>query len=122
MLRWKIFRSKFVAVLWLLIMCVLFFLPGSVLPEPNWLNQIHFDKIVHIGLFAILLFLWRSAFNLQGKNYYWMLFITAILYGFLVEIVQLNWVPNRSFDLYDVLADSVGSALGLWVSGQVYKK
>lgn len=122
MLRWKIFRLKIVAISWLLIMCVLFFLPGSDLPKANWLDQIHFDKWVHIGLFAVLLFLWRSSFDYQVNRYGLLLLAAALIYGFMVELIQLYWVSNRSFDLYDVVADMTGSALGLWMYRTVYKK
>jgi hypothetical protein len=122
MLRWKIFRYKGVAITWFLIMCILFFLPGSALPQENWLNAVYFDKWVHVGLFAILLFLWRSSFKLDLNNYNLVLLFSALLYGLLVEFIQRNWVPNRSFDLYDVLADMAGSVIGLVVWLRVYKK
>lgn len=122
MLRWKIFRYKIVALLWFFLMCILFFLPGSELPQENWLEAVHFDKIVHVGLFAVLLFLWRSAFDLELKNYTLILFTSAVLYGFSVELIQLYWVPGRSFDLFDILADAIGSFSGLWIWSRVYKK
>jgi len=46
----------------------------------------------------------------------------ALAYGYLVEVIQREWIPNRSFDLYDVLADMAGSVLGLVVWLWVYKK
>jgi hypothetical protein len=122
MLKWKLFRYRTVAITWLLIMSVLFFLPGSALPKENWLDLIYFDKIVHIGLFAVLIFLWRSSFILDFNNYNLLLLFLALLYGLLVEFIQLMWVPNRSFDLYDVLSDMTGSVLGLFVWLRVYKK
>lgn len=122
MLKWKIFRYKSVAVAWFIVMCILFFLPGSDLPQANWLDAIYFDKWVHIGLFAILTFLWRSAFDLDLNHYNWMIFFTAILYGLSVEFIQKYWIPNRSFDLFDLLADTVGSIVGLIVWSVVYKK
>lgn len=122
MLKWKFFRYKTVALTWLLIMCVLFFLPGSALPKESWLDAIHFDKIVHVGLFAVLLFLWRSSFNWKINYYGYILLLMAITYGFLVEVVQLYWISNRSFDLYDVAADTAGSVLGLFIWSRVYKK
>ena len=122
MLRWKIFRYKTVAISWLLVMSFLFFLPGSALPKANWLEEIYFDKWVHIGLFAILIFLWRSSFDLDFSNYNLLLLFSALVYGFLVELIQLYWVPNRSFDLYDVLADMTGSILGLYIWMRAYKK
>ena len=122
MLRSKFFRYKSIAIAWFIIMCVLFFLPGSDLPQANWLDAIYFDKWVHIGLFAVLIFLWRSSFDLDFNHYNWVLLLSALLYGLSVEFIQKYWVPNRSFDLYDLLADMTGSVLGLVVWLRAYKK
>lgn len=119
----KLFRSKIVAIGWFLVMNILFFLPGSALPQSHWFDEIHLDKLVHIGLFAVLVFLWCSAFNLGLTKKIWVVIMIVVIYGFLVEIIQKNWVPNRSFDLYDVAADTVGGVFGLliWLR-TVYKK
>ena len=122
MLKWKIFRNKSVAIGWLVLISVLFFLPGSALPEENWLGKIYIDKWVHIGFFAVLVFLWRSSFTWDINKYNIFLLFAAVLYGCFVEIVQLYWVANRSFDVYDVMSDTVGSILGLLIWFQVYKK
>jgi VanZ family protein len=103
-------------------MCILFFLPGSALPKEKWLEGIYFDKWVHVGLFAILVFLWRSAFDWDYANYNLIILLSAVLYGFAVEIIQLYWISNRSFDLFDLLADTIGSIVGLLVFLRVYKK
>jgi VanZ family protein len=122
MLKWKIFRLKPVAVGWLVLISILFFLPGSALPKENWFDKIYIDKWVHVGLFAVLIFLWRSSFNWDINSYNILLLLAAVLYGFLVEVVQLNWIPNRSFDMYDVLSDASGSIVGLLVWLGTYRK
>jgi VanZ family protein len=122
MLKWKIFRNRPLAIGWLIFISVLFFLPGSALPEENWLSKIYIDKWVHIGFFAVLIFLWRSSFNWDIYKYNLFLLFSAVLYGCFVEVVQLYWVANRSFDVYDIISDTVGSILGLLVWLQVYKK
>jgi len=122
MLKWKIFKLKPVAIGWLILISILFFLPGSALPKENWFDKIYIDKWVHVGLFAVLIFLWRSSFNWDINSYNLLLLLAAVLYGFLVEVVQLNWIPNRSFDMYDVLSDASGSIVGLLVWLGVYRK
>lgn len=42
--------------------------------------------------------------------------IACLLYGLLMEFVQKYWVPYRSFDPGDVVADGVGAAGGVWYS------
>ncbi len=122
MFQWKVFRSRYSAIGWFLLMTVLFFIPGSSIPKQNWLTYVQFDKIVHIGLFAVLLFLWRGAFESSARYYNARLIIAAGIYGLLIEVMQGKLVPNRDFDLYDLVADVAGSFLGLLVYMRVYKK
>lgn len=122
MLRHTIFRSKWLAIGWFVFISVLFFLPGSALPQEGWLKQIYFDKWVHTGFFALLVFLWLSAFH-NGSKYFTPFLLTAIaLYAVLVEIIQKEWIPNRSFDVYDIIADITGAVLGLLVWERVGAK
>jgi VanZ family protein len=118
----RLLQSKWLALSWLVMMCILFFLPGSAFPKEDWFSAVYFDKWVHIGLFAVLLFLWRSSFYWDVKNYNFILLTMALLYGLMVEIIQKEWIPNRDFDLFDVAADMAGSFLGLFVWMRVYKK
>ena len=122
MLKWKMFRSRVLAVSFLIIITILFCLPGSAFPKENWLTRIGFDKIVHVCFFAALLFLWRTAFDQAFKNLTAILLLFAVVYGLLIEIIQNRWVPNRSFDLYDVVADAGGSIAGIFIWWWVYKK
>ncbi len=122
MFQWKIFRSRYVATGWFLLMTILFFIPGSSIPKQNWITYIQFDKIVHIGLFAVLLFLWKSAFESPAKYYNAWLIILSGIYGLMIEILQGMLVPNRDFDLFDLIADVAGSFLGILIWMRVYKK
>ena len=116
---WKGWKP--LAIVWLLFISVLFFLPGSSLPIESWLDAISFDKLVHFGFFALLLFLWR--FYGPATNSYTILFgVAALVYGFGVEVIQHFWIPNRSFDLGDVLADITGAIAGLWFWTKRYIK
>ena len=119
---YRILRSKIVAVSWFIIMCVLFFLPGSALPaEHGWMVLIRIDKLVHMFLFAILFLEWRFAFNSRLKFYtFWLLF-AVVTYGLAVELIQKYWIPSRTFDLYDLLADTIGALAG-WLIYRYIKK
>ena len=112
--------AKPLAVIWLLIISVLFFLPGSAFPKENWLDDIYFDKWVHLGFFALLLFLWRFYLPALIK-YDGIVLLAALVYGLAVECIQHYWIANRSFDVGDVVADLAGAFLGLLV-WQWYKK
>ena len=45
-------------IAWFFVILILICLPGEDIPSPsgwwNWINLIHFDKLVHMGIFAVL--------------------------------------------------------------------
>lgn len=122
MFQSQLFRSRWIAISWLVLITILFFLPGSALPKETWFSKIQIDKWVHTGFFVVLVFLWRSSIESDAKGYHILLLIIAVLYGLFVEFVQKWWVPNRDFDYYDLLFDATGSVLGLIAWHWVYKK
>jgi len=115
--RW----AKPLAIIWLLLISFLFFLPGSALPKENWLDDIYFDKWVHFGFFALLLFLWRFYFSPPIK-FDTLCLLAALIYGVGVECIQHYLIANRSFDLGDVIADMAGALAGLLVWDRYIKK
>lgn len=122
MLKWKLIGNRVLAITWLFMMSLLFMLPGSALPEQDWLIDVQIDKWAHIGVFAILVVLWKSSFRWAFDPHGIILFIFCLGYGIIVEIAQKYLVANRSFDFWDLLADAMGTLLGLIVWGRVYKK
>jgi VanZ family protein len=114
-------RLKVFAIVWLLIISVLFFLPGSALPEESMFGIPQLDKFVHAGFFAVLVICWRFYFG-EAVKYTWLLLLLAAAYGLGVEFIQRDFIPNRAFDLGDVIADVFGASIGLWLWTGWYKK
>ena len=114
-------HAKFLALLWFLFISVLFFLPGSALPKAGWLDAIYFDKLVHCGFFALLVFLWLFYFP-NALRYNWRVLLLALFFAFGVEVVQYYFIPNRSFYLFDVVADMTGAFAGIWFWTRRYIK
>ncbi len=102
------------AIFWFLLSFYLLTLPGTRLPKITWFNKIQGDKLVHIGMFAVLV----TLFLLPSKPK-WLqssfiktalaVALTALGFGIAMEFVQENFIPNRSFDVWDMVADGVGS-------------
>ena len=112
---------KVFAIVWLSFISILFFLLGSALPKDKIFDVLSFDKWVHFGLFAVLLFLWRFYLPVDNK-YNWWLLLTALCYGFSVEVIQYYFIPNRSFDLGDITGDMLGAMAGVWFWTKRYIK
>jgi len=79
-------------------------LPGvSAPPFP------HYDKAVHMIMFAVLSLLFFGAGRYEGMRYpYFYAIIFTILYGISDEFHQA-FVPGRTPDVFDAIADSIGS-------------
>jgi len=110
------------AIGWLALITFLFSLPGSALPTNDWLNKIHFDKWVHFGFFALLLWLWSRGLNITASKSFIIILSIATLYGFVVEVCQDQFIKNRSFDISDWIADVMGALAGVWFYRRGIKK
>ncbi|AHF17753.1 hypothetical protein NIASO_13715 [Niabella soli DSM 19437] len=125
----NIVKKKFIliiALVYFIITVILLTLPGADFPQENFLTKIHFDKWVHIGMFALLVFLWDAWLSGGKEAAPFKKFITvgivALIYGIVMEFVQRYWVPGRSFDVTDMIADGVGCVIGLAASKYLLKK
>jgi VanZ family protein len=107
---------------------VLLTLPGSDLPKISWFNAIHGDKLVHIGMFAFISFLWCWPFyksNLtpkKQKTWFLLIAVLAFTYGIAMEFVQKFYVPGRSFEIDDMIADGAGSFIGYIAARIIFLK
>lgn len=91
--------------LWLLI-AVVSWLAFS--PKPPAGATLGWDKLNHASAFAALAFCAARAHTVA----FWRIGAWLLAYGVLVEIVQ-TFVPGRSGEAADLLADAVGIATGL---------
>ena len=75
------------------------------------------DKLFHLIVFAILGFFMMRAMKITGTGYrrsqVWLVELLVTLYGNSDEFHQY-FVPGRSTESLDALADGIGGILGAW--------
>ncbi|WP_297696369.1 VanZ family protein [uncultured Eudoraea sp.] len=82
------------------------------------INIPHLDKVVHFIFYFIASFLGVLLIRERTKgrlNLYRAVIISlliVIIYGTLIEVIQNTFTLNRSGELYDVLANSLGAFFG----------
>lgn len=82
----------------------------------------HFDKITHFifyFVFVILAFFsWQERKNesIRGSKTAVILFISAVIYGVIIEVLQYSMPFERMGELWDVLANSLGALCGAWLT------
>jgi VanZ family protein len=100
-------------LLWFAVIFLLLTIPENDFPKISWIDAIHGDKLVHIGLFFILCYFF-SLFVIDRKNALTLIFIIsvlALLYGIAMEFVQKYFTKSRSFEIGDMVADGIGAFL-----------
>ena|SRR5688572_9982817 len=119
----KFAARKWVPVTWTLITIILLCLPGSAIPGGGLFNIPHFDKIIHILLFGGMVWWWvlyfdsRPPRNLVPFQKILILVCRTVVLGVILEFVQLNFIPNRSFDRGDIYANAAGSLFAGLLAG-----
>ena len=119
----KLTSSVLAPVGWTLLTIVLLCLPGSAFPSKGLFNLDipHLDKVIHVILFGGIILFWCQYFLHKkdwNKNWRVKVFVIAtgaITLGICLEYIQFNYIPNRSFDRGDILANSLSTvAFGLF--------
>lgn len=73
------------------------------------------DKIIHVILYGMLSLLVLRALMIEKAGQFRLIsFLYAFSLGLLLEIVQI-FLPYRSFELWDVLSNSLGSISGVFI-------
>ncbi|NJK90904.1 MAG: VanZ family protein [Blastochloris sp.] len=111
---WRKIKLGLPALGWAALILLLSSIPGKELPHGPELP--HLDKLVHVGLYAVLAFL----LGRTGLRSAWVILL-SIAFGCLDEFYQ-SLTPGRSPDGMDILADACGALLGagfhVWLKGR----
>jgi VanZ family protein len=118
----KYFASLYIPLLWTVIVAILCFLPGSMVPSESHFAIPQFDKFVHVTLFGGFVFLWNlyaakrigDAGRLAKLFFLW--YVLGNIYGIGSEYVQKYWIPGRDYDQADIISDMIGAGLAYGLS------
>lgn len=86
----------------------------------NPIDTPHLDKLQHGFAYFVLSVCWL--FALQKKQRKYVIVLCCILFGIVIEILQYTITNYRTGDYLDVLANSFGVLLGVFIFSQVSKK
>jgi VanZ family protein len=116
----KFLSSNYPGIVWIVVILVLTCIPGSVIPAiPAFLDLFSPDKLVHLFLFLVLVFLLIPGFRkqfvprLSGRFCILMALNTGIFLGGITELLQsTSLVSGRQCSVYDFIADVAGCFAG----------
>jgi hypothetical protein len=109
-------KSKIVAIIWTLLIATSCLIPAGVFKPFSFDSFLQIDKVIHLVLFFAWTVFWLLA--LQGTKAIsfktkLVVLLLGVAYGALIEVLQSSMHLGRSFEVDDMVADSVGALIGV---------
>jgi VanZ family protein len=116
-------KHYFFAIIWTTLLIVLSVISKSTASKFVIFNLFGIDKAAHLIFYAILSWLWVRAFSFGNikKHFIYSLILSTLL-GVTLEYIQKHFTDGRSFEYDDMIANLVGSIIGLLVFSFLTKK
>ncbi len=115
-------------IIWATFVLFLTLLPGNQMPDITFslTELLKFDKVAHFFVFAVLVCLMSIGFAKQN-TYSTIHFkpvrhalLVSILYGIMIEVLQ-SYIPERNFEINDLIANTLGCGLGVGLFYIIYR-
>ena len=114
-------KSFWIALFWT------FFILFLSLKRPSGEATFYFpnaDKLVHFTFYFVFVFLWSRYLYFKGSvklRHKIILVFISISLGIVIELVQGYFTTTRQADVWDAIANSVGSIVGILLASNIYK-
>ncbi len=117
----KFIKYQLPLISWVAFIFLLCSTPGNKIPHVSWLELLSFDKFVHASVFFILTHL--SVRTLIVKSNFKTVVVTllCIFYGGILEVMQSYYFEQRSGDVLDFIANSIGCIIAVLSFSKVKK-
>ena len=118
MLRKHIFKCAF--LLWMTfitILCLISFSSDDLAP----IEFAHMDKVAHFTFYFVASILGSLALRevkhgaISFKKAIAVIFVSLVLYGIVIEVLQYNFTADRSGDAFDAITNAIGALGGICV-------
>ena len=112
-------RKNFFSILVALVLLYLSLTNASTFEKVELLNIPHIDKLVHFGMYFIMMsvIIIEHRKKLGNPLNLFLFALIPLSYGILMEILQLELTTTRSADFHDAVADAAGilASVILWL-------
>jgi glycopeptide antibiotics resistance protein len=106
-------------IAWFFLTLIAISIPGKQLPKFGaWFEQISFDKLIHtflFGMLAVFVMLPVALSNIsttqQKNNWFIKVALGTAIWGLIAELIQKYFIPMRSYDVVDLMANTLGALI-----------
>lgn len=114
--------------IWMVLILILIGLPGYSIPSSQFFANLRLDLLVHAGIFGfwVLLMLFAMTKQQSSKWLFYHKYFVSLFAGFsfsaLTELLQSIIFVQRSADVFDFFANTIGCMLGALYFRLIFKK
>jgi VanZ family protein len=109
----KLHRAHIFAILWTLFIASSCLLPATTFRSFSFDTLLELDKIVHFVLYAVFTIFWGVSIKDIKLKQKIALLLTGIIYGILIEVLQSSMALGRSYDIGDIVSNTIGCVIGV---------
>lgn len=109
----KLTGAHLVAVLWTLLIASSCLMPASAFKAFSFDSIFELDKILHLSLYFIFIVLWALILETITLRQKLILLAIGIAYGVLIEVLQATMSLGRSYEVDDIIANTIGCVIGV---------
>ncbi|MFT7100470.1 MAG: VanZ family protein, partial [Bacteroidia bacterium] len=101
------------AVLWTIFIASSCLLPAAAFRSFSFDTLLELDKVIHFVLYAVFILLWALAIRDVSMKQKIGLLLIGVTYGILIEVLQSTMALGRSYDIGDIVSNTVGCIVGV---------
>lgn len=102
------------AAIWTLLTLYLSVISARTIASLHLWNIFGLDKLGHATFYMFFSLFWCMSVS-REKNRSWMVLLVSITFGILMEIGQYLMLNGRTFELLDIVANTFGAILGVYI-------
>jgi glycopeptide antibiotics resistance protein len=114
--------ALFIAIAWTALIASSCLMPASAFKAFTFDSIFQLDKILHLTLYYVFIVLWSLASKVITVRQKYVLLIVGIAYGVLIEVLQATMSLGRSYELDDIIANTIGCVLGVLSISYIKRK
>jgi VanZ family protein len=109
----KLHRAYVLAVLWTIFIASSCLLPAAAFRSFSFDTLLELDKVIHFVLYAVFILLWALTIRDVSMKQKIGLLLIGVTYGILIEVLQSTMALGRSYDIGDIVSNTVGCIVGV---------
>ncbi len=118
-------KNWWLTIVWALIIFGLSIMPGVSLPAMSWMDYLAPDKLAHAIVYGIFSYLVIRAYSSDNQALSKHMILSVLItsgYGVLMELIQGNFFPQRFFEVPDIIANIIGSLIGVLIYNYLHNR